>query len=221
MAIIFPPVESASPEGLVAIGGDLTPETLLTAYHHGIFPWPISHKSPLTWFSPDPRGILDINDLHISRSFKRFLNNHPYEVKFNTHFEDVIKKCALTPRKHESDTWITKEIINGYIELFRCGYAYCVEVYDQKELIGGLYGVIIGKYISGESMFHSKPNASKLALYSIIQKIIKNNGSWLDTQMVTPIIQNFGGKEMSRDKFLEKLKTSLLSTHDRKRYFAD
>lgn len=221
MAIIFPPVESASPEGLVAIGGDLSPETLLTAYHNGIFPWPISHKSPLTWFSPDPRGILDTSELHLSKSFKRFLNNHRYQVSFNTDFEQVISKCAMTPRKHESDTWITKEIVNGYIELFHCGHAYSVEVYEDNELIGGLYGVLIGHYISGESMFHTKTNASKLALYSLVQKLIKNKVQWLDTQMVTPIIKNFGGKEVPREDFIEKLNSNIQLEHNRSQFFQD
>ncbi len=219
MPIIFPPIESASPEGLLAIGGDLSTQTLLTAYSQGIFPWPISNDSPLTWFCPDPRGILEFKDLHISKSFKRFLNNHPFTVKFNTQFEAVITKCAKTPRQHEKDTWITNEIIEGYHNLFQSGYAYSVEVFLNDELVGGLYGVIIGNYVSGESMFHTQTNASKFALYSLIQQLKKKNILWLDTQMVTSTIKNFGGKEISRNEFIKKLNIATNSHHDRKNIF--
>jgi leucyl/phenylalanyl-tRNA--protein transferase len=205
MPIVFPPIETASPEGLLAIGGNLDVETLLTAYSQGIFPWPISTDSPLTWFSPDPRGVFFIKDLHLSKSFIKFLKNNTFEVKFNTNFEAVLRNCGSAPRKHEEGTWITQEIVNGYNCLFDAGHAYSVEVYNGEELIGGLYGVSIGNYVTGESMFHKESNASKLALYALICTLKKNNILWLDTQMVTPVIESMGGREIDRKLFLKEL----------------
>lgn len=205
MPVQFPPVESASPEGLVAIGGDLSPETLVEAYKNGIFPWPISKTSPLTWFSPDPRGALILDDLHVAKSFQKFLKKTNFEVKFNEDFASVIKACSTTIRKHEAGTWITNDIIKGYTRFFEAGHAYCVEVYDSGELVGGLYGVSIGHFLSGESMFHTKSNASKLALYALCLIALKNQIPFIDTQMVTPVIESFGGKEIERKQFMNSL----------------
>ena len=205
MAIVFPPIESASPEGLLAIGGNLDTETLLTAYQQGIFPWPISPSSPLTWFTPDPRGIIFTKDFHIPKSFNKFLNKCPFSVTFNKQFSEVINQCAKATRKHEVGTWITKEIEEGYCKFFDAGYAYSVEVLEDNKLVGGLYGVCIGGYLTGESMFHTKTNASKLALYSLIQKLEQNSIDWLDTQMVTPVIESLGGKNIPREEFLKVL----------------
>ena len=205
MPVRFPPVHEASPEGLLAIGGDLSLETLSQAYASGIFPWPISKDSPLTWFSPDPRGILEIRNFTLSRSFRRFLKNHPFQIKYNHDFPSVIEQCALTSRKHESGTWITQEIVEGYTNLFHQGHAYCVGVYDKEELIGGLYGVCFGGIISGESMFHHRDNTSKLCLYAIISILHQNNIPFLDTQMVTGIVERFGGSEVPREEFLSQL----------------
>lgn len=212
MAVIFPPLESASEEGLLAIGGNLDEETLLTAYTQGIFPWPISKETPLTWFSPDPRGILEFKDLHISKSFHKFLSKTDYTVKFNTQFEQVIENCCSVSRKHETGTWITDDIIKGYTDLFKHGNAYSTEVYHDGELIGGHYGVAIGKYFSGESMFYKKTNASKLGLLQFIKKLEAAGISWLDTQMVTPVIAGFGGKLIPREEFIRILNLATNST---------
>ncbi len=220
MAIVFPPLETASPEGLLAIGGSLDVETLLTAYSQGIFPWPISSNSPLTWFSPDPRGIIKVSDFHLSKSFHKFLKKNPYQVTFNRSFEDVLKMCATTLRKHETGTWITNDIIEGYTNLFNAGHAYSVEVYYENELVGGLYGVCIGDYFSGESMFHTMTSASKVALYSIIALLAKNKIHWIDTQMVTPIISSFGGSNISRSSFLTMLHQNISSKRTRDEIFA-
>ena len=205
MAIRFPPAHEASPEGLLAIGGDLSVDTLTEAYLNGIFPWPISKTSPLTWFSPDPRGVLYTDEVHYSRSFERFLKKHKYEIKFNLDFKAVIDNCALTKRKHEAGTWITQEIINGYIRLFEAGKAYCVGIYNGDQIVGGLYGVCFGGIISGESMFHKESNASKLCVYSVMEKLKAQSIPFLDTQMVTPVIESFGGVEIDRDTYLEEL----------------
>ncbi|MBD67068.1 MAG: leucyl/phenylalanyl-tRNA--protein transferase [Halobacteriovoraceae bacterium] len=205
MPIKFPPVHSATPEGLLAVGGKIDTETLKSAYTQGIFPWPISKNSPLTWFSPDPRGILELKDFHISRSFNRFLRKNPYTIKFNHNFEEVIRNCAVVKRKHEKGTWISQDIITGYNELFNQGLSYCVAVYHEKRLVGGLYGVCMGELISGESMFHKETNASKLAFYALVHQLESKGIRWIDTQMVTPVIKSFGGTEISRTNFIKKL----------------
>lgn len=205
MPVIFPPLSTATPEGLLAVGGDLDVETLLTAYKQGIFPWPISDESPLTWFSPDPRGVLKLEKFHISKSFQKFLKKSPFEISFNQNFEDVIAYCAQTKRKHEQGTWISDEIIEGYTNLFHAGHAYSVEVYQDQELVGGLYGTCIGEIISGESMFHHVDNASKVALCSLVEILQRNNIKWFDTQMVTPIVESFGGEQIPRVQFVSML----------------
>lgn len=208
--IIFPDVETANEDGLVAIGGDLEIDTLLEAYQRGIFPWPLSTwplnaSLPHTWFSPNPRGILDFNDLHVSKSFIKFLKKTPYTVTFNQAFENVIHQCALTARRDQPGTWITPDIMNAYTALFKAGRAYSVEVWDGELLIAGLYGVVIGEFISGESMFTSEDNASKQGLYALICHLETKGISWLDTQMVTNVVKQFGGKYISRPAFLKRL----------------
>lgn len=205
MPVIFPPPQNANEQGIVAIGGQLDIETLTTAYHSGIFPWPISKEYPLTWFSPDPRGVLDFNDFHIPRSLKKFMKSCDYEVLFNRNFEKVLRMCSKVKRKFQTDTWISEEIIRGYIGLFEHKLAYSVETYHAGQLIGGLYGVCMGEVISGESMFFLQPNASKVALVRLIEELQKSGIAWMDTQMVTPVIESFGGKNISRNDFLLRL----------------
>jgi leucyl/phenylalanyl-tRNA--protein transferase len=213
MAIIkFPPLETADENGLIGIGGDLSPESLLLAYQNGIFPWPISKEYPLAWFSPDPRGILYYENLHLSQSFIKFLKKQTYNIKYNSNFEAVILNCARISRKHENSTWITDEIINAYIDFHKLGFAYSVEVYDKDRLIAGLYGVKINQYVCGESMFHIETNTSKLALYTLISDLYKNNISWLDTQMVSPVVSNMGGSYIPRTAFISLLNKSINPT---------
>ena len=208
----FPPVESADESGLLAIGGDLEVDSLLLAYENGIFPWPISEDYPLAWFSPDPRGILRYEDFHCSKSFKKFLKTSNYWVEYNQNFSDVIANCAKAKRKDQDDTWITDQIIQSYIDFNKCGLAYSAETYElvngKKTLIGGLYGVCIGNFFSGESMYYAKDNASKFALYELMKKLHENGIEWIDTQMVTPVIKDLGGIEIKRSKFLEMIKQS-------------
>lgn len=208
--IVFPPVERASEDGLVAVGGDLELDTLLEAYQKGIFPWPLSTYPlnvdlPNTWFSPDPRGMLEFKRLHVPRSFIKFLKKSPFHVTFNKAFSDVIENCAKTPRKDQPGTWITPEIINAYTNMFETGYAYSVEVWNEKKLVGGMYGVIIGDFISGESMFTLEDNAGKEALYTLVHHLQEKGITWLDTQMVTEVVKQFGGKYVPRPVFLKKL----------------
>lgn len=215
----FPPLETASPEGLLAIGGNLETNTLLSAYTQGIFPWPISKESPLTWFSPNPRGILMTNELHISKSFGKFLKKQKYEIRFNTRPKEIIYNCAEMKRKHEEGTWITEEILNAYVDFFNTSNVYTVEVYKDDILVGGLYGVTINSYLSGESMFHTEPNVSKLALYYLLKIAKANNIPWVDTQMVTPVIESFGGKHIARKKFIKLLSEQTSKQAQRKQIF--
>ena len=219
MPVVFPNPNNSTSEGLVAVGGILDAETLHTAYTNGIFPWPIPNEELMTWFSPNPRGILELKDVYYNRSFKRFLNSTDFKVKFNTNFEEVISHCANVKRSDENSTWINAEIIESYTEMFRLGLAYCVEVYDDNIMVGGMYGICIGELISGESMFHFKSNASKLALFSLIEKLKKSQISWIDTQMVTPVIEKFGGKEIPRSDFLNRIKNINTITPSRQELF--
>ena len=209
--IVFPDPELANEDGLVAVGGDLEVDTLVEAYRRGIFPWPLSTwpmnaDLPHTWFSPDPRGILDFSELHVSKSFVKFLKKTPYNVTFNKAFDKVIYNCAEMHRKDQPGTWITPGIIAAYTHLFEAGLAYSVEVWDQDEmLVGGLYGVSMGDFISGESMFMLEDNASKQGLYTLVCHLESKGITWLDTQMVTPIVKQFGGEYIPRPTFLERL----------------
>lgn len=205
----FPPIETADEHGLLALGGDLELETLVLAYSKGIFPWPISEDYPLTWFSPDPRGILTFGNLHLSTSLKKFLKKNPYEIRFNTNFKAVIENCANAKRALDQGTWITQEIIDAYVELHNEGLAYSSEAYLDGELVGGVYGVCMNRFYSGESMFHLAPNASKVALVSLLYKLHQQGIEWLDTQMVTPVVASLGGVEVPRETFLKMLDISL------------
>lgn len=206
----FPPIESADEHGLLALGGDLEPESLILAYTSGIFPWPINDEYPLAWFSPDPRGVLYTEELHLSKSLKKFLRKNPFQVTFNQQFEAVIKNCALQKRHGQESTWITDELMEAYIQFHKLGFAYSVEVLNQdQKLVGGLYGVNINKYFSGESMFHLEDNASKVALIALVSKLRDFEIPYLDTQMVTPVIKSLGGTEIPRELFLKYLSKSL------------
>lgn len=210
MAIVeFPPIENADEHGLIAIGGDLEVDSLLLAYSQGIFPWPISEDYPLAWFSPDPRGILIFEKLHLSKSFRKFLKKNPYEIRFNTNFEAVINNCAQVKRNDQPSTWITPEIISAYIELHKLGFAYSIETYLDHRLVGGVYGVCINRFYSGESMFHLEDNASKVALVSLMYMLKQRDIGWLDTQMVTPVVESLGGVEIPRETYIKMLDNSL------------
>jgi len=212
MAIMaFPPISKADSDGLLAIGGDLEVSSLLLAYTQGIFPWPISETFPLAWFSPDPRGILSHQDIKISSSLKKFLRKNPFTVTFNQAFHQVIENCALSRNRKEqhSLTWITPSIIQAYCDFFKHGHAYSVDVWLEGELVGGLYGVSIGNYISGESMFFNIPNASKVALLTLMKTLKEFSIEWIDTQMVTPVVESLGGKLIARSSFVKQLENSI------------
>ena len=205
-SIDFPNPRDAMIEGVVAVGGLLDEGTLYTAYSKGIFPWP--HPDyPLLWFSPEKRGILEFKDLHLTRSFDRFVRQHDqdFKVTMDTAFHQVVRECAKQPRPGQDGTWILPSMLKSYIDFHKAGYAHSIEVWLNQQLVGGIYGVFIKGVFSGESMFYKTPNASKLALYHLIQ-ILKSWGlEWMDIQMVTPVSESFGGKYVERENFLEKL----------------
>jgi leucyl/phenylalanyl-tRNA---protein transferase len=205
--IVFPEVETASEDGLVAVGGDLEIDTLLAAYQKGIFPWPLSSyplnvNLPHTWFSPNPRGVLEFKNIHVSRSLIKFLKKTPFRVTFNQAFDQVINRCAKAPRSDQPGTWITPDIIQAYHQFFQAGFAYSVEVWEEEQLVGGLYGVSLGNFFSGESMFTVKDNAGKQGLYTLLMQVESKGISWIDTQMVTEVVKQFGGKYIPRPVFL-------------------
>ncbi len=205
----FPPVDDAltDPDGLIAIGGDLTPTRLLNAYKHGIFPW-FNEDQPILWWSPNPRTILNFDNFHISRSFKKFLKNHDYEVFFDRDFSAVISACQA-PRSNQSGTWISDDMKIAYETLHQQGYAHSIEVELHGQLLGGLYGVSIGHAFFGESMFSKQVNGSKLALYFLIQKLSAWGFSWLDCQVWSEHLETLGCQEIPRTEFMKKLDAAL------------
>lgn len=207
MAIVkFPNPSTATEDGLLAVGGDLDTESLRLSYSKGIYPWPISDEYPIAWFSPDPRGIFFTKDLHISKSLQKRMKKKDFQVTYNTVFAEVIKLCAdIKIRKGHDGTWITPDMIAAYAKLFQEGNAYSVEVWQDGKLTGGLYGVTINSFVAGESMFHIETDASKIALVSLIERLRDKGIKWIDTQMVTSVIESLGGTEISRTDYLELL----------------
>ena len=205
LRVNFPNIEEADEDGLLAIGASTDPHILIQAYSSGIFPWPYDESEPLAWFAPNPRGVIFKKDIHFSKSLLKFIKKTSLVVKINIDFSKVIQECANVKRKNQPGTWIYKNIVSGYTELFNMQKAYCISVYNKNEMVGGLYGVCIGELISGESMFFKEDNASKLALYTLLTIVKKKNIPLLDTQMVTPIIASFGGKNIDRSEFMKEL----------------
>jgi leucyl/phenylalanyl-tRNA--protein transferase len=200
----------STPEGLVAVGGNLEVSTLQEAYRNGIFPWP-QEGLPLLWFSPDPRGILEFKDLHVSRSLRKWERQHPeWTFTLNEAFSKVIQGCRWQKREGQSGTWILPEMEEAYLKLFDSGQILSVEVWENEELIGGIYGVLSmsfkGKlFFSGESMFHKKSNASKMAFWKLVEHLKAHGHTWMDMQMLTEVTKSFGGKYISREEFLQKI----------------
>jgi len=206
-ALAFPPLESAltEPNGLLAAGGDLSPDRLLLAYHQGIFPW-FAPGEPILWWSPDPRMVLVPSELHIPRSLAKTLRHKPYEIRFDTAFRTVISHCAGSARPGQDGTWIVPEVIDAYCRLHALGWAHSAECWMDGELVGGLYGVAIGKMFYGESMYTQRPDASKLAFVHLVQWLQQQGYGLIDCQMRTDHLARFGGREISRVDFLAELR---------------
>jgi leucyl/phenylalanyl-tRNA---protein transferase len=208
--IIFPAPEEADPSGLLAVGGDLSSDRLLEAYRLGIFPW-FSGDEPILWWSPDPRLVLDLDDFRISRSLRKTLKKGIFQVTFDRAFADVVRACASVPREGQAGTWITYSMQKAYLDLHRLGYAHSVEAWFDGELAGGLYGVSLGKAFFGESMFHRRSDASKVALATLVEHLKSWNFHFIDAQMTTTHLLGLGARELPRKVFLKRLRTALRS----------
>jgi len=206
--IIFPDPNEAEPSGLLAIGGDLSLERLLLAYSTGVFPW-YSEGEPILWFSPDPRLVFYFDNYKPSKSLMKVINSDKFDVKFDTNFEQVIKKCSKVRRKGQKGTWITRDMVDAYNYLHKKGYAHSVETYLKGKLVGGLYGVSLGSAFFGESMFHDETDASKVAFHFLVQKCGEWRFHFIDSQIPTEHMKKIGAIEISREQFLYDLRGAL------------
>lgn len=204
--LYFPPVSMSEPDGLLAIGGDLTPERLLLAYRSGIFPW--YNRKPILWWSPDPRFVLYPDEIKVSGSMKQVLKKDTFRISFNECFETVVDRCRTAPREGQDGTWITRDMLRAYTTLHKQGYAMSVECWQGTELVGGLYGVRIGRCFFGESMFAAVSNASKAAFITFVQQY-RNQLAIIDCQVHTPHLASLGARFISRVSFLDTVQRNL------------
>jgi len=200
----FPNVEESTEEGIVAVGGDLSLERLILAYSKGIFPW-YSDESPILWWSPDPRFVLFPSQLKISKSMRPLFNQNKFQVTFDQNFDEVIKNCQKINREDQPGTWITSDMMQAYIRLHKKGYAHSVEVWQGKELVGGLYGVSLGKVFFGESMFSKVSNASKFGFITLVEHLKQKGFVLIDCQQETKHLESLGAAAIKRKDFIEIL----------------
>jgi leucyl/phenylalanyl-tRNA---protein transferase len=205
--LFFPPVSNANHDGILAIGGDLSPERLQLAYRSGIFPW-FNEGEPIIWWSPNPRMVLFLDDLVVSKSMRNILNRNIFKVTFNQNFRDVISNCQQVKRDGQSGTWITNNMIEAYCKLHELGIAKSVEVWQNDQLVGGLYGVDLGHIFCGESMFSLVSNASKVAFISLVNQLKEKNYQLLDCQVYNEHLESLGCVEIERDEFMAILKNN-------------
>lgn len=204
----FPPVEQSAEDGLLAIGGDLSTERLLLAYRSGIFPWYNDDEPPL-WWSPDPRFVLFPEELYVSKSMQQLFKRRTFKITVNNAFTEVIRNCGRQKRKGQNGTWITAEIEEAYTQLHQFGYAVSVEAWKDNELVGGLYGIRMGKLFFGESMFANVSNASKYAFIAFVQHLQKEGVVLIDCQVYTEHLESLGARMIDRTKFIELVKENL------------
>ncbi|MFZ5470881.1 MAG: leucyl/phenylalanyl-tRNA--protein transferase [Myxococcota bacterium] len=205
---LFPPPERADPSGILAVGGDLSPERLLAAYRQGIFPW-YSEETPILWHCPHPRFVLEPAKLHVPRSLQKTMKRALYEVRLDTAFAEVIDACARTPRPHQPGTWITEQMREAYVQLHKLGYAHSAESWEGDVLVGGLYGVSLGSVFFGESMFARAPDASKVAFVKLVEQLSAWRFTLIDCQQETEHLARFGAEAWPRRRFLAALKMGL------------
>lgn len=203
--LFFPPVSEANLDGILAIGGDLSPERLLLAYKSGIFPW-FEDDEPIIWWSPNPRMVLFLDELVVSKSMRNILNRNIFRLTFNQNFRDVISNCQKIKRDGQNGTWITNDMIEAYCKLNELGIAKSVEVWQNDELVGGLYGIDLGHIFCGESMFSKVSNASKVAFIALVNQLKKNNYKLLDCQVYNEYLESLGCREIDRTDFMQILK---------------
>ncbi len=206
----FPDPRQAEDHGLIAVGGDYRPEMLITAYAHGIFPWPTEGFSH-AWFSPNPRMVLVPEELHVSRSLRKTLRQGRFRVTFDTAFDQVVRCCAAAPRPGQGGTWITEDLMTGFVELHQLGFAHSVESWHGERLVGGVYGLALGSVFCGESMFHAERDASKVAFVTLVQQLRAWDFRMVDCQIHTEHLEQLGAREWHRDRFLDELE---LAVHD-------
>lgn len=199
--LYFPPVEEASPEGILAVGGDLSADRLMLAYKSGIFPW-FEEDEPILWWSPEERMVLFFEYLKISKSMRNILKKEEFKVTFNKDFKAVITNCQNIERVGQNGTWITNDMINAYCKLHELGFAKSVEVWKNNELVGGLYGIDLGDVFCGESMFSKVSNASKVAFITLAQKLEKANYKLIDCQVHNNHLESLGCVEIDREEFM-------------------
>lgn len=202
--LIFPPVDSANTEGLLAVGGDLSPERLLLAYQSGIFPW-FDNDSIILWWSPDPRMILYPNQIKISKSMRKVIRSNQFRLTKNTCFKEVLEYCSSVPREGQDGTWITTDMKNAYLKLHEKGIAKSYEVWEGNKLVGGLYGVDLGDIFCGESMFSLTSNASKFAFIKLAEELQSKNYKLIDCQLHTDHLESMGAQEIPRKEFIKFL----------------
>ncbi|MDQ9832357.1 leucyl/phenylalanyl-tRNA--protein transferase [Acinetobacter soli] len=207
---VFPDPVEADPEGqgLICIGADLEPSTIFEAYTHGLFPW-FNEGDPICWWSPDPRCVIYPEQYRPSKTLIRSMKKYDYQVTINRAFEQVVRACAL-PRNYTNDTWISEDIVQGYVELFKAGYGYSVEVWQEDQLVGGLYGVSIGKGCFGESMFSTHTDASKMAFYTLMLIGQEHQVRWIDCQLVNDHLLSLGACTLSRQDYLKSLQDVII-----------
>lgn len=203
--LVFPPVEMASSDGILAFGGDLKPQRLILAYQSGIFPW-YNEGEPIIWYSPPRRMVLFPGELKISKNMRRFRAKNEYQLTWNKAFKQVIDQCQKISRKGQSGTWITEEMKKAYIELYQLGLAKSVEVWDGDELVGGLYGIDLGHVFCGESMFSKVSNTSKLAFIHLVEELENRGYRLVDCQVYNTHLASLGAREIPREEFMDLLK---------------
>ncbi len=201
----FPPVEEADEDGLLLIGGQLSPAKILEAYGKGIFPW-YNEAEPVLWWSPDPRFVLFPGELHVSRSMNKIFRQNKFEFRTDTAFEQVISQCRIITREGQDGTWITDEIQSSYTELFKQGYAHSAETWQGNKLAGGMYGIRIGKVFYGESMFSEVTNGSKFAFISYVRQLQLEGVALIDCQVYTSHVESMGARSIPRKEFIQLLK---------------
>jgi leucyl/phenylalanyl-tRNA--protein transferase len=204
--LFFPPINSANAYGILAVGGDLLPERLILAYKSGIFPW-YNAGEPIVWWSPNPRMVLFLDELVVSKSMRNTINKNVFEITFNQDFRGVISHCQKIKRDGQRGTWITNDMIEAYCKLNEMGVAKSVEVWKNKELVGGLYGIDLGNIFCGESMFSKVSNASKIAFIALVNQLKTDNYLLLDCQVYNEHLESLGCREIERDAFLKILNT--------------
>ena len=202
-AATFPQADTAlhEPDGLLAIGGDLSPQRLLNAYRHGIFPW-FSDGQPILWWTPDPRMVFRTDGVRLSSRFRRSLRHSRWQVRADTSFADVVAACATSPRPGQDGTWITRDMQDAYLELHRLGHAHSVEVFDEERLVGGIYGVAIGRMFFGESMFSADSGGSRIALGALAYRLQQWGWPLIDAQVENPHLLSLGAESWPRREFL-------------------